>query len=29
MDFGVERLNHQVGEIQNAVLTSMQLGDMI
>jgi NAD(P)-dependent dehydrogenase (short-subunit alcohol dehydrogenase family) len=29
MDFGAERLNHEVGEIQNAVLTSMQLGDMI
>jgi hypothetical protein len=29
MDFGVERLNHEVGEIQNAVLTGMQFGDMI
>lgn len=29
MDFGAERLNHEVGEIQNAVLTAMQFGDMI
>jgi NAD(P)-dependent dehydrogenase (short-subunit alcohol dehydrogenase family) len=29
MDFGVERLNREVGEIQNAVLTGMQFGDMI
>jgi hypothetical protein len=29
MDFGAERLNHEVGEIQNAVLTGMQFGDMI
>jgi hypothetical protein len=29
MDFGVERLNHEVGEIQNAALTGMQFGDMI
>ena len=29
MDFGVQRLNHEVGEIQNAVLTGMQFGDMI
>jgi len=29
MDFGVERLNHEVGEIQNAVLTGTQFGDMI
>lgn len=28
-DFGVERLNHEAGEIQNAVLTSMQFGEMI
>jgi hypothetical protein len=29
MDFGAERLNHEVGEIQNAVRTGMQFGDMI
>jgi NAD(P)-dependent dehydrogenase (short-subunit alcohol dehydrogenase family) len=29
MDFGVERLNQQVGEIQNALLTNLQFGDMI
>jgi len=29
MDFGVERLYHDAGEIQNAVLTNMQFGDMI
>jgi hypothetical protein len=29
MDFGVERLNHEAGEIQNAVPTNMQFGDMI
>lgn len=29
MDFGVERLNQAVGEIQNGLLTGMQFGDMI
>jgi NAD(P)-dependent dehydrogenase (short-subunit alcohol dehydrogenase family) len=29
MGFGVERLNHEVGEIQNAMLTGLQFGHMI
>jgi NAD(P)-dependent dehydrogenase (short-subunit alcohol dehydrogenase family) len=29
LDFGVELLNQQVGEIQNAVLTNLQFGEMI
>lgn len=29
LDFGVGLLNQQVGEIQNAVLTNLQFGDMI